>query len=411
MRKVRLKKMRTERTRIRKGIIALAILAALCALGAWGAAEDEDAATLTDLEPAEIIAQVSGGVQDLDGVWHLTRSDREILVVIWNDAGADRYDVTLSGPDDVCRQKAVITPAWKTPETGLPAGDYTLDVAGWKAGTLVCAFSVELKLEEPGQQPSEEPAEEPAEEPSEKPEEPAEEPSEKPEEPAEEPSEEKPSEEPAEEPSEKPEEPAEEPPEEPGKDPSEEPGEEQGENPGRPSGGRKPSGSFPSGAGKKGGDDRNTSRITAGKALTSTHARGTGKVLAYGAVELKAGNGAMPVLTLGGEELALSCGDSEFTAEVRDDVLVLRTDGADDWSLTLDTLETLNISGVRQVEMISPEAETALDTGLELSGAAYGLERSRGFVSTDFLLFRGDGEWHLQVEDREYPLEIEWNDD
>ena len=175
MRKVRLKKMRTERTRIRKGIIALAILAALCALCAWGAAEDEDAATLTDLEPAEIIAQVSGGVQDLDGVWHLTRSDREILVVIWNDAGADRYDVTLSGPDDVCRHKVVTTPAWKTPETGLPAGDYTLDVAGWKAGTLVCAFSVELKLEEPGQQPSEEPAEEPAEEPSEKPEEPAEE--------------------------------------------------------------------------------------------------------------------------------------------------------------------------------------------------------------------------------------------
>ena len=146
-------------------------------------------------------------------------------------------------------------------------------------------------------------------------------------------------------------------------------------------------------------------RITPGKALSSTHAKGSGSVQVYGAVTAVAGEGGMAVLTLGDDELTLRCGGNVFTAGMEEDELVLVTDGGDDWSLTMDVLKTLSLSGIRRVRMISPDAETVLDTDMELTGSAYGRERSQGFVSSDFVLFRSGGEWRVRVEDREYPME------
>lgn len=175
---------------------------------------------------------------------------------------------------------------------------------------------------------------------------------------------------------------------------------------GRPSGGwggggGRPSGGFGGGGGGRSGE---SSGVTPGKALTSDHAAGSRSILRYGAVALTPEEEGMQLLTLGGEEMTLWCGASSFTATVEDDVLVLRTEGGDEWSLTMDVLKTLSLSGIRQIRFISPEAETTLATDLELTGARYGRERTQGFVSADFLLFRRDGQWMIRVDGREYRL-------
>ena len=127
-------------------------------------------------------------------------------------------------------------------------------------------------------------------------------------------------------------------------------------------------------------------------------------MLRYGAVELKAEEDSMQTLVLGGEELPLSCGGYSFTASVEEDVLILCSEDGDAWSLTMDVLRTLKLSGIRQLRLAGPNGETELDTDMELAGALYGRERSRGFVSADFLLLRQGDEWMIQVDGREYRL-------
>lgn len=144
--------------------------------------------------------------------------------------------------------------------------------------------------------------------------------------------------------------------------------------------------------------------ITPGKALTSTHARGTGDTLAYGTVRLSVEPGGMQILTLGGQELPLDCGGERFTASLEGDVLHLVCGEGDGWRLTMDALGTLRRSGIRQVRLTGAESETSLDTDMELAGMAYGRERAEGFVSSDFRMIRQETEWRVQVEDREYRL-------
>ena len=374
------------KTRSSKLLRIALLICALCAMCAGAAAEG--AATPTDLpaEPVRITAEVSGAEQDRDGIWHLTRSEDGILGFRWNDAGAESYSLTLQGPDGFVRQQTVSSPSWSIRQKDLPAGDYTLEITARSGGESVGSASLRLKLKAPSVEP--EPAQEEQETHAEEPETTSEEP-----------------ETPAEEPetlSEEPEKPSEEP-----EKPSEEPENPQ-EEPGRPGGGKMPS--RPSGGGRRSGkgnmDGQDSGlRITPGKALSSTHASGTGFVRTYGAVDPEAEDGEMELLSLGGEELTLRCGENTFTAGVEEDELILVTDGGDDWSLTMDVLKTLNLSGICRVRMISPDAETVLDTDMELTGADYGRERSRGFVSADFTLFRSEGEWRLRVEDREYLVE------
>ena len=373
------------KTRSSKLLRIALMICALCAMCAGAAAEG--AATPTDLpaEPVQITAEVSGAEQDRDGIWHLTRSEDGVLGFLWNDAGAESYSLTLQGPDGFVRQQTVSSLSWSILQKDLPAGDYTFEIIARSGGESVGSASLRLKLKAPAAEP--EPVPEEPETPAEKPETQPEEP----ETPAGEP----------ETPLEEPETPAEEP-------------ETAQEEPGRPGGGKMPS--RPSGGARKSGKGNTDGqgsglRITPGQALSSTHASGTGFVRTYGAVDPEAGDGEMNVLSLGGEELALRCGENTFTAGVEEDELILVTDGGDDWSLTMDVLKTLNLSGIGRVRMISPDAEIVLDTDLELTGADYGRERSRGFVSADFTLFRCEGGWRLRVEDREYPVETAERED
>ena len=200
---------------------------------------------------------------------------------------------------------------------------------------------------------------------------------------------------------EEPEAPADPPVEEPAQPEEEKPEEEkpEGEDEERelPEGGKKP-------AGRTRSPGKDSGRITPGKALNSTHASGERSMVRHGAVVPEAGADSMRTLVLGGEELALTCGGSAFTASVEGDVLALRSEEGDAWSLTMDVLRTLNLSGIRELKLAGPETETVLDTALELTGALYGKERAQGFVSADFRLLRQDGEWLVRVDGREYRL-------
>ena len=178
---------------------------------------------------------------------------------------------------------------------------------------------------------------------------------------------------------------------------------EEGPEGGMPSG--FPGGGRPAGGGRPGGGkDGSSSGITPGKALTSSHARGNSEMLRHGAVALTADTETMDTLTLGGKSLALSCGGHAFTVSLEEDVLILQTDDADDWSLTMDVLKTLNLSGIRQLHLIGPGGETVLDTSMELTGSAYARARASGFVSSDFLLLRRGENWIVQVNEKEYRL-------
>lgn len=163
-------------------------------------------------------------------------------------------------------------------------------------------------------------------------------------------------------------------------------------------------GGMPSGGGRGGGKGGESSGITPGKALSSAHASGKKDMTRYGSVELTAEAEGMQALTLGGEELALTCGGSLFTVSVEEDVLVLCSEEGDAWSLTMDVLKTLKLSGIRQLRLAGPGTETVLDTDLELTGSLYGKERTKGFVSADFLLMLRDGKWMIRVDGREYRL-------
>lgn len=159
---------------------------------------------------------------------------------------------------------------------------------------------------------------------------------------------------------------------------------------GRPGGGTRPG---RSGAGG----------ITPGQALTSTHARGTGDLLPYGAVRLQLPEGEMDALTLGGETLDLTCGGASFSAALEDDTLLLASETAD-WTFTQATLNTLSLSGVRVLSLSDGEETLRLDTDLAMTGRDYARERADGFASSDFRFGVADGGFTVTVEDRIYRL-------
>ena len=143
--------------------------------------------------------------------------------------------------------------------------------------------------------------------------------------------------------------------------------------------------------------------FTPGKALTSTHASGTGDLTPYDGVKLTTSGAAAETLVIGGEQIGVDCGGASFTASLSRDVLQLRS-GASGWHFTLAALNTLSVSGVRVLSLSTQDGEYRLDTALQLTGSAYAAERSEGFVSADFAFSLIDGSLTVTVEDRVYRL-------
>ena len=145
--------------------------------------------------------------------------------------------------------------------------------------------------------------------------------------------------------------------------------------------------------------------ITPGKALISTHAKGTGDMTAYGTVPLTLDEESMTILSMGGQALEVSRGgDAAFTASLEDTRLTLTAEEGDAWYFTQYALQVLARSGITEISLNAPDGETEISTDMTLTGAAYGRERAGGFVASDFLYAYASDLLTVQVEDRLYAV-------
>ena len=347
--------MRSPRSKLRTALAALLLLVMLVSCAA------ADGIRM-------ITAGLVGGTSDIDGVWHAARDAEGKLQIRWNAGEGDTYStVLITLPDGQQISEIVYGAVFLYPEKDLPAGKYELAIRSYSDAGQTGYGLMKFVLEEGSdEQPQEETAQQTADEtPDGQTETPAD-------------------------------------------------GQEAGETPesaagGKPSGGFSGAGAKPSGGGVRMGGGTGgrgqTNAVTAGKALTSTHAQGSGSALPYGTVELTVGEEPMEILTVGGAELELTCGGALFTGEILEDVLILTSvDGESTWTVTLKTLKILNESGIREIRLTAGEEEILLETGLEFTGADYARERAQGYVSSDFLLCRQEGDWSVAVEDRVYEL-------
>ncbi len=344
--------MRNPLSKIRSTLV---LIAALMVFSACAIGESAESAVRT----RTITAGIVGGTCDTDGVWYAVRSDEGKLQIRWSAAASDTsYTILITTPGKQQIYDIVTGAVYLYHEKDLPAGTYELRITAYAGGTCSGYGWMKFVLEDAEEeQPEGEPSQE--EQPS-----------------------------------------------GPSDDQLEDSETEEDGEGKAPSGGR--GGSKPSGRGGKSGGKSQSSPTTVipGKALTSTHTRGSSSVIPYGTVELTIDDEPMEILILGGEELKLTCNGSAFTGEISQDMLILTSsDGEGTWSVTQRTLITLNESGIREIRLVAGEDETVLDTDLEFSGTAYARERANGYVPSDFLLWRQEGGWLVAVEDRVYDLE------
>ena len=144
--------------------------------------------------------------------------------------------------------------------------------------------------------------------------------------------------------------------------------------------------------------------VTPGKALTSTHSAGTKDMQLYGTVELRVDRWQSDRLSMGGEELDVTCGGAYFGATLRQGVLTLKSE-SDGWAITQAALKTLNRSGVTDIVVTDGGSSLTLPTGTEMTGTVYAGLRAQGCASSDFVFGVTDGAWTVQVDGRTYSLE------
>lgn len=143
--------------------------------------------------------------------------------------------------------------------------------------------------------------------------------------------------------------------------------------------------------------------VTPGKALTSTHSMGTKDMQLYGTVALKVDRWQSTQLSMGGEELDVTCGGAYFDATLRQGVLTLKSQ-SDGWAITQAALKTLNRSGVSEVVVTDGEDSLTLPTDTDFTGTVYAGLRAQGCASSDFVFGVTDGGWTVQVDDITYDL-------
>lgn len=141
-------------------------------------------------------------------------------------------------------------------------------------------------------------------------------------------------------------------------------------------GGRRPSGS-----GQSVG-------ITAGKALTTSHADGTHDLTPYNMIAIKPGEEPMTQLALDGHSLAVQLDDGQaaFVAEADSDAVILTpvADGSS-WQVRGDTLALLRRSGVASLILKLNDETLSIPTDYQPEGVLYTRLRAEGHASADFL--------------------------
>lgn len=193
-----------------------------------------------------------------------------------------------------------------------------------------------------------------------------------------------------------------EPTDEPEPEPSEEPTPAPSSGPRPPSGGHGGwGGRFPGqGSGSGGG-----SGITPGKALTNSHADGTGDMSRYDVVTLALSDRPMQSLTADGKPLGVTLddGESSFTAKQTNSKLCLTpVSSAAAWQISGMALHKLHRSGISVIVLTLDGEELLLDTQIPLSGQIYTTLRSLGFPDATFQWIVDADGLHCLVNDHRY---------
>ena len=159
-----------------------------------------------------------------------------------------------------------------------------------------------------------------------------------------------------------------------------------GGGPGRSPGGR------PSGNGEAQGVQ--APRVTAGKALTSTHASGSKTMETFGTVNLSFSDESLTTLWIHDRAgIQLDEGDYTFTATVEDESLILTPEVAGEiWTVNGYTLKALSRSGITGIIMMTEAGETEISTEQDYQGTVYATLCASGVVSADYeYQISGDG--------------------
>ena len=153
---------------------------------------------------------------------------------------------------------------------------------------------------------------------------------------------------------------------------------------------------------------KNTNTVTAGKALISSHASGTGDLTPHDAIELELPEDELSTLYLGDTGLQLSADSGTFTASSIENQLYLSSvDDACTFSFSQAALNLLGNSGVDQLSLVAGEHELTLDTAFDLNGFYYGQYRSKGYVSSDFVFHVSQSHILVSIEDKVFELSEE----
>ena len=156
-----------------------------------------------------------------------------------------------------------------------------------------------------------------------------------------------------------------------------------------PNGGGFPSGGISGGAPSGEAQADMGFHVTAGEALTSRHAAGTGDAQAYGTLKIVLSDAAETALSLDGTELSVTLNDGEsgFCAAQDGDRLILtpETDG-DAWHINALVLKTLRRSGISALRLRINDAEIEISTNWQPCGAIYADLSAAGYVSKDYEL-------------------------
>jgi len=153
---------------------------------------------------------------------------------------------------------------------------------------------------------------------------------------------------------------------------------------------------------------KNTNTVTAGKALISSHASGTGDLTPHDAIELELPEDELSALYLGDTGLQLSADSGTFTASSIENQLFLSSvDDACTFSFSHAALNLLGNSGVEQLSLVAGEHEVTLDTAFDLNGFYYGQYRSKGYVSSDFVFHVSQSHILISIEDKVFELSEE----
>lgn len=156
---------------------------------------------------------------------------------------------------------------------------------------------------------------------------------------------------------------------------------------------------------KSGSSGKTSSGITAGKALTSTHAAGSGDLTPHDAIVLDLPEEQVSILSLGNTGMNVAIDQGTFSAVTEDQHLVLTSESENSvFSFSQAALTLLHHSGIEDIFLVSAEQTLVVNTSLEFTGYLYGNLRSKGYASSEFILSVQGETVQVTVDDMIYEV-------